>query len=100
MHIRKYSLPLALSCLLLAQSGTAVEDRTFSPRGFCHQTGGHVSETGHPKRYICCYPGKRKCILSDVAKGHSRIIPLADTALALTGSSAKVANRSQRPCRR
>lgn len=37
-------------------------DRLFSPRGYCHETGGAVLETGDRNHYICCYAARRLCL--------------------------------------
>lgn len=37
-------------------------DRPFSPRSYCHETGGAVLETGDRHRYICCYAARQLCL--------------------------------------
>ena len=48
------------------QIGYPEVDRGCSPRAYCIDTGGQISETGKRTMYICCYPEKRKCLLSDL----------------------------------
>lgn len=37
----------------------------FTPRGYCHQTGGAVLETGNRHHYICCYAARQYCLAMD-----------------------------------
>ena len=49
----------------------------FSPRSFCQNTKGAVTETGIRHIYICCYSKKQKCIINDEHKGYSWLIQLS-----------------------
>lgn len=70
-------LPIAVSSGI-GQQG----DENITPREYCQQTGGKVTETGYQAVYICCYRVEKKCIVSNVAQGYSRIIPLGSSRLA------------------
>lgn len=50
--------------VLVALLGTTAArgGEVFSPRGYCRTTGGQVVETGDPAAYVCCYPGRQRCI--------------------------------------
>ena len=37
----------------------------FSPRQYCHTSGGEVRETANSDIYLCCYEKKAKCVVSD-----------------------------------
>lgn len=83
------SLVVAGAVLLFGQSSvTAQQVAEFSPRAYCQATNGTVSETGKSAIYICCYRDKQKCVLSNVVRGYSRIIPLERTRLQRTRDPA------------
>jgi len=71
----------SLAPFVLATAFSQHED--ISPREYCDKTGGEVTETGYQKVYICCYTAKKKCVLSNIVNGYSRLILLDDTQLAL-----------------
>jgi len=68
---------------LVVAAGFSRQNEDISPREYCDMTGGKVTETGYAGVYICCYTAKPKCILSNVMKGHSRLILLDDDQLVL-----------------
>lgn len=51
---------VVLAALLGASAARGGE--VFSPRGYCRTTGGEVVATGDPAAYVCCYPGRQRCI--------------------------------------
>jgi hypothetical protein len=53
----------------------------LSPRDFCHNTNGTVTETGIRHIYICCYSSKQKCIINNEKRGYSRLIILKHTEI-------------------
>ena len=53
----------------------------LSPRDFCLNTNGTVTETGVQHIYICCYSGKQKCIINNEKRGYSRLIILRHTGI-------------------
>jgi len=48
----------------------------LSPRDFCLNTNGTVTETGVQHIYICCYSSKQKCLINNEKKGYSHLIQL------------------------
>lgn len=54
------SISAALAGLLWTTS--AGSEQAFSPRDYCHATGGAVLETGDRDIYICCYAAKQHCL--------------------------------------
>jgi len=79
LPINKVIIGIFISIILFSGNvfGESVElkedasDR-FSARHYCLNTGGAISENGHPNQYICCY--KNKCLLIDTEKGKSIIL--------------------------
>lgn len=79
---------IALICLLnpYAISISNADDLRLdsiklSPRDFCHNTNGTVTETGVQHIYICCYSSKQKCIINNEKRGYSRLIILRHTEI-------------------
>ena len=68
---------LAITALtvMLKPGSTLTSD--VSPRDFCRQQSGTVTETGLAHVYICCYAHKQKCILSNTRRGQSRKLILS-----------------------
>lgn len=54
------SISAALAGLLWTTSARG--EQAFSPRDYCHATGGAVLETGDKDIYICCYAAKQHCL--------------------------------------
>ncbi|MDY6978421.1 MAG: hypothetical protein SV201_00955 [Pseudomonadota bacterium] len=77
-----FALVTSLGALVPA-TGFSQQREDITPRGYCDQTGGRITETGYQQVYICCYPRKRKCIVSNVIGGYSRLILLGESRLAL-----------------
>lgn len=75
----KLIIGIYIICILLSGnvSGEVMEinkdaTKTFSPRQFCHNTGGSINETADTNQYICCY--EEKCLLIDTKQGLSTIL--------------------------
>lgn len=58
--------------ILFSDKQLNAQDGTFSPRQYCRQTGGHVTETNVPHKYICWY--KNKGVLTNTQVGVSTLI--------------------------
>lgn len=46
----------------------------LSPRNFCLNNKGTLTETGETQIYICCYSNTKKCLVINEQKGYSRLI--------------------------
>ncbi len=71
---------LAAASWATGVEGTAVEE-TWSPRAFCLQRGGVVTETRDPEVHVCCYAEQDKCLEVD-ARRRSSVRTAAKWALA------------------
>lgn len=56
---------------------SSLQQELLTARAFCQNTNGTVIETGALHIYICCYPGKQKCLINDVQQGYSRLIQIS-----------------------
>lgn len=79
LPVNKIVVGLFINYILLSGSviGEAAElpkaaSDTFSPRQYCRNTMGTITETNHANQYICCY--KTKCLFIDTALGQSIIL--------------------------
>ena len=70
---------LCIPCLAKQNNTFGQEPTQFSPRDFCMQLGGAVSETADPGIYICRYAKRQRCVLSDTVRGLSRIVDCRTT---------------------
>jgi len=52
-------------------SQPAAQQTDFSPRNYCRSTGGAVNETRQAHIYLCCYPGKPQCMVTDTQQAIS-----------------------------
>jgi len=57
----------------------AQEQDSFSPRAYCIQTGGTVSETNDPNVYLCFYHTKGKGLVVNTADNQSLPVDLPTT---------------------
>ena len=55
--------------ILFSDKHLNAQDNPFSPRQYCRQTGGHVTETNIPHKYVCWY--KNKGVLTNPQLGFS-----------------------------
>lgn len=69
-------LPLVLTALAFPVPVHAENAEQSSSRAYCTRTGGQVQETGSRSVYICCYPDRQKCVVSDTGQRLSWIVPL------------------------
>lgn len=72
----KLLVMIALSQAVFLPHGRAQDQIQSSPREFCRSAGGTVSETDTAPVFICCYEGKRKCVLHNEQQRFSRIISI------------------------
>lgn len=61
----------------------ATEPRPWSPRAFCVDNGGVVTQTGDPGVHICCYAEKHRCVSVDERSRRTALLaePLPDAPL-------------------
>ena len=57
----------------------AQEPDSFSPRAYCVQTGGTISETNDPNVYLCSYQTEGKCLVVNTAISQSLHVDLPTT---------------------
>lgn len=57
----------------------AQEQESFSPRAYCVQTGGTISETNDPDVYMCFYHTREKCLVINTATSQSLPVALPTT---------------------
>lgn len=62
----------------------AQEQDRFSPRAYCIQTGGTISETNDPNTYVCFYTEKGKGLVINTAISQSLPVNLPITPSKLT----------------
>jgi len=55
----------------VVDSQPAAQQTEFSPRNYCRSTGGAVNETRQAHIYLCCYPGKPQCMVTDTKQAIS-----------------------------
>jgi hypothetical protein len=65
-------------CLVIASGEKSTLD--LSPRTFCKTTNGIPGDSGIKYTFICCYPKKRKCMLSNSINAASRLILIDEIA--------------------
>ena len=74
MNLKLLSLMLAAPALINpAYAMSADQD---NPRIFCTRTGGEIQETGRCSVFICCYPDRQKCVVTDTEQRLSWVLSL------------------------
>jgi len=76
MMMKLVYLPFMLTALATLGPTHGKDSGQDSPRAYCTRTGGQVQETGQRSVYICCYPDRRKCVVTDTGRQLSWIVPL------------------------
>ena len=53
---------------------TVHNEKSFSPRAYCHAGDGSVTETIQNDIYLCCYEAQHKCLAIDTNKFMSWVV--------------------------
>ncbi|WP_455202542.1 hypothetical protein [Kaarinaea lacus] len=72
----------------------AQEQDSFSPRAYCIQTGGTISETNDPNIYVCVYPARGKGLVINTAISQSLPVNLPITHSRLAQLTKEAFNKS------
>ena len=68
-----------ITTLGIGNEAFAQDQESVSPRAYCLQTGGIVSETNDPDVYLCLYHSKGKGLVVNTADSQSLLVELPTT---------------------
>ena len=68
-----------ITALGTGNEASAQDQESVSPRAYCLQTGGIVSETNDPNVYLCLYRSKGKGLVVNTAESQSLLVELPTT---------------------